>query len=309
MGVVDELLAQCAECTTTHPAPPLRAATGAFLRWVREQPGIPAALLEALPRLPPHGASWLAIALGSAIEAGAPAETSGRALVALLRTRLAAIAAHDTGPQDEIVIAMPYLCQSVVAHVARLPALRSELADDDALLAALHDAEALTHGASWVHQLLVRTSGELVVIHAESRRVLALAFSNVGSAFHLFTLLQGAIGTKLPGGRVPSRAMVDAAEGHASGATEQDEAWWHYQDHQLAEPSIVHSIWAEHFVRDLPRLDGALVLVLWPKILGARLWGADFFGPALEAAPPSVRLERELDRAEAEAWLARVGIR
>ena len=68
----------------------------------------------------------------------------------------------------------------------------------------------------------------------------------------------------------------------------------------------MHSLWAEWSVGDIPELDGVRVLVLWPPILGGRHWGSDFFGPPLEAAPPRVVLERELDPAEAEAWFARV---
>lgn len=70
----------------------------------------------------------------------------------------------------------------------------------------------------------------------------------------------------------------------------------------------MNSLWAEWSVGDIPEIDGRRVLVLWPPILGGRHWGASFFGPALEAAPPRVTVERELGKDEAAAWLSRLGI-
>ena len=316
MDTLDELLARCAEQKHETPTPALRAATGAFLAMVRDRPeGVPTRALEALSQLPPRGAAWLAITFGSAIESGAPPSPSGRAVTELLRGWLEALPIGPDDPEDAplsdahygVVLAMPFLCQSVVAHLARLPTLRRTLGSDRALNDRLARAEAYTHGATWVRGLLYRTSGALVVLHAASRRALALSYQNVGAAFHLFTLLQGAIGTTLPGGREPNRALLSSARGRGHTA-EPDEAWWHYQDHRRTEPELIGSIWAESSVDEIPKLDDTLVLVLWPKILGGRHWDAGFFGPTLEAAPPDVKLVRELSPAEAEAWFVRLAI-
>lgn len=119
-----------------------------------------------------------------------------------------------------------------------------------------------------------------------------------------FEDLQGAVEAALGRGRdvVP---VVTAAIAAAVGVT---------ANHELA-PHVVHrvvgemsSLWAEWSVANIPELDGARVLVLWPPILGGRHWGSDFFGPALEAAPSRVTLKRELDPAEAAAWFARLGL-
>ncbi len=317
MDTIDELLARCAEQKQETPTPALRAATGAFLAMVRDRSeGIPTPALEAISRLPPRGAAWLAITFGSAIESGAPPEPSGRAVTELLRAWLDALPVGPPDPEEAplgdehyaLVLAMPFLCQSVVAHLARLPALRRTLASDRPLNDRLARAEAYTHGATWVRGLLYRTSGALVVLHATSRRALALTYENVGAAFHLFTLLQGALGTKLPGGREPNRALLASARGRGRTA-ETDEAWWHYQDHRRSEPELIGSIWAESSVDEIPELDDTRVLVLWPKILGARHWDAGFFGPTLEAASPDLKLVRELSPEEAEAWFSRLAIR
>lgn len=120
----------------------------------------------------------------------------------------------------------------------------------------------------------------------------------------------GALGpgwARLPGGREPDPALIDAAMG-GEHTDRSDAAWWHYQDHTAPERHVMSSLWAECSVSDMPEIEGVRVLVLWPPILGARHWGASFFGPALAAAPPEVVIERELEPAEVEAWFARIGI-
>lgn len=305
------LLAEAGAATATAPSPTLLAATRAVLDAVEDAGGpAPAPLLDALRTLPPIGAAWIAITLGSAVERGLSPATSAQAVVELMRRWLDAMPADDDAEDvlaPDVVAAFPWLGQAVVAHLARAPDLRARLARDARLQAQLRRASSQTYGAAWVHELLLRRSGELVVLHVESRRALALRYENVGRVFHLFTLLQGAIGTRLPGGREPDLALVEAAMGGAP-SSNGDSAWWHYQDAFAADRHFMNSLWAEWSVSDLPLLDGVLVLVLWPPILAGRHWDSSFFGPALAAAVPRVTLVRELDSAEAEAWFARARI-
>jgi hypothetical protein len=305
------LLAEAEAMTSDQPTQPLFEATGAFLdalptaAWI-----VPASILDALRTLPPIGAAWIAITLGSAVERGLPPKASATAVVGLMRRWLDSMQPDEDGDRAlpaAVVGPFRWLGQSVVAHLAREPDLRGRLAADADLLERLVRASEQTPGAQWVHELLMRRSGELVVLHVETRKGLLLRYENVGRVFQLFTLVQGAIGTRLPGGREPDEELVDAAmgEGYTSHA---DSAWWHYQDYTATERHFMSSLWAEWSVSDIPKLDGVCVLVLWPPILGGRHWGSDFFGPALEAAPARVILERELDAAEAAAWFARLGI-
>lgn len=304
------LLAE-AETATTTPSQALRKATGVFLAALGQSGGpVPEPVLDALRTLPPIGAAWIAITLGSAVEDGLPPVASAEAVVGLMRRWLDSMSPPEGTERalaPDVVAAFPWLGQSVVAHLARAPEVRGRLADDARLLEQLVHASHETHGAQWVHEVLLRRSGRLVVLHVESRRALALRYENVGRVFQLFTLVQGAIGTRLPGGREPDAELVEAAMG-GEHSSHTDSAWWHYQDHTTSERHFMHSLWAEWSVGDIPELDGERVLVLWPPILGGRHWGSDFFGPPLEAAPPRVVLERELQPAEAEAWFARVGI-
>jgi hypothetical protein len=305
------LLAEAEAMTSVQPTPSLIEATGELLAalptavWI-----VPASILDALRTLPPIGAAWIAITLGSAVERGLPPKASATAVVGLMRRWLDSMQPDEDGENElppDVVEPFGWLGQSVVAHLAREPDLRGRLAAEADLLERLVQASGQTPGALWVHELLLRRSGELVVLHVEARRGLVLRYENVGRVFQLFTLVQGAIGTRLPGGREPDEELVDAAMGEGQ-TSHGDSAWWHYQDHSAKERHFMSSLWAEWSVADIPELDGARVLVLWPPILGGRHWGSDFFGPALEAAPSRVTLERELDAAEAAAWFGRLGI-
>jgi hypothetical protein len=305
------LLAEAAGVTTTVPSQSLLAATGAVKDALQSAGGpAPALLLDGLRTLPALGAAWIAITLGAAVERGLPPTTSAQAVVELMRRWLDSMPAADDDEDllpAQVVAAFPWLGQSVVTHLVRAPELRARLAKEARLSEQLLRASSETYGAAWVHELLLRRSGQLVVLHVESRRALTLRYENVGRVFHLFTLLQGAIGSRLPGGREPDREVVEVAMGGQPSA-HGDSAWWQYQDGFTSERHFMNSLWAEWRVSDVPQRDGVLVLVLWPMILAGRHWDSSFFGPALAAATPRVTLERELDSAESEAWFARVGI-
>ncbi|HVJ13947.1 MAG TPA: hypothetical protein VM686_00840 [Polyangiaceae bacterium] len=303
------LIAEAAKATTTERSRALLAATGAVLDALQSAGGpAPALLLDALRTLPPLGAAWIAITLGSAVEQGSSPASSAPAVVDLMRRWLDAMPDDDEDvlPRD-VVAAFPWLGQSLVTHLVRAPELRAVLARDVRLREQLLRASGATYGAAWVQELILRQSGELIVLHVESRRALVLRYENVGRVFHLFTLLQGAIGTRLPGGREPDLEQVQAAMG-GERSPHNDSAWWHYQDGFTSKADFMSSLWAEWSVSDVPQLDGVTVLVLWPPILGGRHWDSSFFGPALDAAPPRVTIVRELDSAEAEAWFLRVRI-
>jgi len=289
-------MSQCA------PTPALQRKTAEFLGAVAKSTSVPEEVLGALTTLPPAGAAYVAVVLGSAVEGGIEARSSGSALVALLRQWLA-----QRPLSESMRAAFPWLGQAVVAHLARDHELRAELAQERPLLEALDDASEETYGALWIHELLLRRSGPLVVLHVESRRGLAMHYQNVGTCFHLFTLVQAAICTRLPGGREPDPEIVEAAMG-GPGTSHSDSAWWHYQDARATESHFMSSLWAEWAVDDIREIDGVRVLLLWPPILGARSWDESFFGPALEPAPPQVTLERELERSEVEQYFERIGI-
>ncbi|MEZ4438332.1 MAG: hypothetical protein R3B72_04555 [Polyangiaceae bacterium] len=302
MDVLERLLLECRGLTHAGaPSAALRDATSLFLKDVVASGAIPDAALGALGELPVYGAGWLAVTFGSAVEAGVP-PVAAEHLIALLRRWLPLLQDED----EAVTGAMNWLAPAVVAHVARRGEYRAELAMDGELMDALDGCAQASDGALFIHALLLRRSGELMVLRAESGRALRLRFHNVAQCFHLFTLLQCAIGTGLPGGKEPSSLLDDAAR-HVRHSTEGDEAWWHYQTGG-AEAHLGNSVWGEGHVDSLPRFDGVYVICLWPPVLGGRYWNAGFFGPGLSAAPTDMQVVEELSPSDAAAWFARTGM-
>jgi hypothetical protein len=73
-------------------------------------------------------------------------------------------------------------------------------------------------------------------------------------------------------------------------------------------PELTASIWGEGAVRDIPRVEGEQVMLLWPPILANRTWDTAFLGPHLEAMPASATVERMLTAEESKAWLEKLGV-
>jgi hypothetical protein len=200
-----------------------------------------------------------------------------------------------------------FLCQSLVTHLARLPARREALGRDAALLARLDELGPYSHGAWWVHEALLKASGSLIVLHPTGGAGLRLAFTNVSNGFHLFSLLQTAVGTRLPGGKLPDETIARAARGKSADPV-TDSAWWHYGNPLSPQPDLKASIWGERPLRDIPRVEGEPVLLLWAPLLQDRSWDSGFLGPHLEAMPADASVERMLTADETRAWLQKLGI-
>lgn len=317
--VVEDLLAACARHHGGEPTRLLIEASNALFRAVREDPGVIQRAADALASLPPHGAAWLAVLLGANIEQRTDA-TTGPAVLGVFTNWLERLPRDPVDDEDtnveppaptpeqaEIVEALTQFAPSLVSHLAAQPDWRETLAQDTALLDAIDARLGQSHALEWVREALRRTSGTLIVLHAPSRQGLRLHYDNVGNSFHLFTLLQGAIGTRLPGGRTPDVDALSDARGQ-SRASEGDEAWWHYGDPRVPRADITASIWGEAAVRDLARVDGEAVIVLWRPILESRNWNAGFFHPQLAQLVPGVSIETVLTDDEAAGWFTRLGI-
>lgn len=316
---MDEFLRACAAYSGGEPPDTLRQLTGAFLRSARDDTSLVERAAAALSSLPPRGAAWVAVAIGAVIEDRGGAERSASAVVDLMLSWLPQLpgrasetedapAPPPTPEQAQLLSAFKELAPSVVAHLARVPDLRAKLSQDLALLDRLEALEEYTAGAAWIREMLLRSSGSLIVLHAPSGRGFRLQFRNVATCFHLFSLLQTAIGERLPGGRTPSPLVASAAR---SGSREkvQDEAWWHYGDPRSKSADLQHSIWGEALVREIPVIDGERVLILWPPLLKSRIWDSSFFGPQLDALMPDVTVESELPPEVSEKWFQTLGIR
>jgi hypothetical protein len=298
------------------PSGGLLRATRAFLTGAADDHDLLGEAAAALPGLEPGAAAWIAVACGTVVEQGAPAEYTGPAVIDLLMSWLPEFpqfADSDERPpeptpeQAALFTLFRFLCQSAVSHLARLPSHRRNLAQDQPLIDRLGDLQCYSHGAVWVREALLKSSGALVVLHPPSGVGLRANYSNVANCFHLFSLLQTAVGNRMPGGREPSEAVGRVARGKSTEVV-SDEAWWHYGHARSMKPELTASIWGEGTTQQLPVFDGVQVLLLWPPILQSRTWDGNFLGPHLDAMPADLVVEKELTPEESRAWLARVGL-
>ncbi|HVY32036.1 MAG TPA: hypothetical protein VHB79_36120 [Polyangiaceae bacterium] len=291
-----------------EPCAELRTATSAFLEAARADPELLTLAGRGFAELAPAPAAWLALTYGTAAETGFSPELTGAELlpafdawVARLPTASDGELSQPTREQEGLIRSFPFVCQAVVSTLARLPAQREARYRAERTSKRLDELCALTHGARWVREALNKSSGRLLVLHPESGRGVELSYQGVSNCFHLFTLLQGAIGTTLPGGRAPDADTLAAARGETDDDA-RDEAWWHYGDPSNSTPHIAASIWGEANPRDLPFL-AQQTLLLWKPLLGSRSWDASFFRPQLAPFPPNARIERVLPEAEAHERL------
>ena len=317
-SVLTEFLNACRDHDGNEPSKDLRRVTGEFLARAREDAALVTTATGSLTSLPPAGAAWLAVVIGAAVENGTSAELTTSAVVDLLVSWLAKLPVVEpddeesmddwepTPEQAELLEAFPELGQSVVAHLARMPERRAELARDEALLDRLESLEGLSNGIGWVREALIRSSGTLIILYPPSGKGFRLRYQNVGLCFHLFSLLQAAIGKRIPGGRAPDPAVAAAARGQASDDV-TDEAWWHYGDPGWQTAELNGSIWGEALVSTIPLINGVPVVLLWPAILESRSWSTNF-GPHLAALPADLVVEEELSPEASRAWLQAVGL-
>lgn len=305
----ESLLRESRAQRSSNPTDLLREAARAFVRDAVADRAAFAPVIAALATEPAPSASWLSIVLGSAVESGADPTVSARPLFDAFDRTIRAVheGTLDKRALEAALDALPRFAQGVVAHLARVPALREALAPDGAMLDRLRAVEHENPSAGWVREAIERVSGPLVVLHPFSARGALLRIENVSNCFHLFTLIQCAIGPQLPGGEEPRKVVAQCARGQIEAQTD-DRALWHFGDPRSRKPEIGASIWGEANVRTIPVMEGVRVLLLWPPLLGARMWDSGFFGPFLDAMPSNVVYERALTDEEYRGWSARLGL-
>ncbi len=313
-----DFLAACRARRGNDVTGELREVTGRFVTAASGAPALLSQATAALDELAPSAAAWLALTLGTSIEKGSDVGLSGPALLAYFRSRLPLLpyasshgspeASQTFSPQQLALLKVfDELCTAVVAHLARLPELREDLADDQEFVERLEQLEDFGPGAAWVRAAIQKTSGTLVALQPRTEKGGVFAYANVSNCFHLFSLLQAAVGRRIAGGRTPSAGVVAAARGETDQKV-SDQAWWHYGDPRSPTPELSAAIWGEALVRSIPLVDDARVILLWPPVLASRSWDSGFFGPRIDAMPANVTLERMLTRQEARTWLQRVGV-
>lgn len=306
---LDALLAYGREFEGGAVTADMRAASDAFLAAAADDSVLLAVMAAALPAASPVGTCWLATILGVAVERGAPADAAGPHLFAVFRTwlgRLPASDAESTELSDEqrmTVDLLPHLAQPIVSHLAAAPAWRDSLAQDDAVRRELGERWTLTHAVVWVYEAIARSSGIVTLLHVDGGGGVRVRYENVGANYQLFSLLQNAVGERLPGGHAPRRD-ADGTSQRYSGTS----AWWHYGKPTSPVADFTGAIDGGAYARDLPRVDGEQVMLVGPQLFQGRSWDASFFAPELRAMPPSAVVDSVLTDDEFAAWLRRLGI-
>lgn len=298
------------------PTGAMLTSTRVFLSAASADPALLEKIAVSLGHYDQGAAAWVAVTCGTAVERGAPAQLAGPAIVDLFRSWLPrlprlsedadATPPDPTPEQAALFVLFRYLSQAVVTHLARLPAQREAMGHEPALVDRLGELTGYAHGAVWVREALLKSSGTLVFLHPASSAGLRLGYTNVSNCFHLFSLLQTAIGTRIEGGREPSDVIARVARGKST-ETAGDAAWWHYGQATSPKADLATSIWGEGLVREIPQVDGVPVILAFPKILENREWDAGFLGPHLEALPSDVVIAGALTADEVRQWLERLG--
>jgi hypothetical protein len=297
------------------PTGAMLSAMRAFVSAAAKDESVVREAAASLSAQEPGAVAFIAVAFGALVERGASAEVTGPAVLDVLRAWLPELpvpAAGDASvpvptPDQAMRLArFQFLCQSAVTHLARLPALRDALGREGPLLERLDGLRSVSYGAWWVHEALLKSSGTIVLLHPPSGTGLRLRYMNVSRCFHLFTLLQTAVGTRIPGGREPDETIAAVARGK-SGESVTDDTWWHYGKATSPKSDSNASVLGEGNVREIPRVDGEQVMLLWPKLM-AHEWDAGSLGPHLEAMPADAAVERMLTPDESRVWLEKVGV-
>lgn len=304
--VVEQLLLACETAASLRELEPLRAVSREFHDAAMRDSAVALRAAQALDTLPLEAAAWLGILLGALVEDGLEPQRSWRHLLTRFRAATASPpplpAAGDGGKEESEVFidALTKLSQALVAYLARLPEERAELASDEGFHVDLDRIDDHGPGATWVRAAISRVSGRIVVLHVEAERGYRAEYQNIGNCFHLFTLLQRAIGDRLPGGHVPQSPLPSVENA--------DSAWWHYGHALSPKPDLLASIWGEASPKDIPVIDGEQIVLLWPPLLKQRSWDASFLGCELAAMPAMVNLGDPLSEQEAAELLDRLDI-
>lgn len=311
------LLDACADFRAdTPPDDPLRQASSIFLRAALKDPSLIEQAIIALEELSPDAISWMALIFGSYAENGGRADLTVTTLVGHLRDwcdKLPAILSEEDGlpdpdeAQTALLRAAPFLCQSIVGHLGRLPQTQATLAKDVTLLERLDELGDYSHGFMWVYEALTRWSSPLLILHVPSGAGMRLQIHHVSNCFHLFSLIQCAVGKRLPGGQDPDPTLSAAAHGEGLESC-SDHAWWHYGNPLSPTPAIERSIWGEAHPSTIPCIDGNPVILLWPSLLSSRSWDSGFFGPHLDAMPAGVVVEEILSTPVCQAWFEQLSL-
>lgn len=311
--LLDTFLRECMGFRGGQPGEALLAASRALERAADANRDLWRQAALGAESLPVTGAGWVGTVLGSMVEQGRldanlTFDSLWRVFMACCEPRSGESApGQGRAAEQTLDAALEFLGPSIVSHLAALPERRAVLLDDPSYDKA--KTLAFDHfGAFWICEAIERSSADLLLLHAPSRRGWRARYENVAQCFHLFSLLQAAVGTSIPGGRKPDPALAAAALGEPVGAVLQDQAWWHYQHPGRTAPDPMAMVPGDLLTRHLREIDGLKVLVLWKPVLAGRGWESGFFGAHLMQLPARFELREPLSDGDSAAWCELAGL-
>ncbi|MBC8143705.1 MAG: hypothetical protein H7Y38_19930 [Armatimonadetes bacterium] len=185
-------------------------------------------------------------------------------------------------------------------------------------LEKLVSLEPFVPEADFLLQVLALTDGmNLTILHPETRRGYRVSLEAVGSNFHLFTLLQGALIGDPAQGFLPGTPISAVTMAIAKGEVSPDEDtydvarfqfynWFALKpDGTIDGANIASWIWGEGSPADIAPLDGERIVVLGETVLAIRSWSG-FFLNIHTALRSDVRVTAQLSDAEVTTYIDRI---
>jgi hypothetical protein len=268
----------------------------------------------------PFRGSVIAISCGTLVEwGGDPALVAPHLLATLSRHFDLALkhrehAKHNPKDEESLFADDPdglqatkgltYLLLPTMAVLCRGMAFRQQARAVPEIVAGAQALRDINREADFVAQVLGYTDGvELLVLAPEEQKGFRIAIEAINNNFHLFTLLQA---TLIEAGHLEGEPTDPETLGIATGETPQqfvrmDHARWHYYNWQglrldgtLAATDFRTWLPGDGSPAEIPAFEGERVVVIGPKLLGARSWNSNEFANIHDALRSAVRVTEVL---------------
>jgi hypothetical protein len=269
----------------------------------------------------PFRGSVIAISCGTLVEMGGdPAIVAPHLFATLPRhfdlARKLRAQIEQTNNEDEDAIfaddpdglqatkGLTYLLLPTMAVLCRAMEFRQQARAIPEIVAGVQALRDVNREADFVAQVLDYTDGlELLVLAPQEHKGFRIALEAVNDNFHLFTLLQGVlIGEGHLDGEPPDPEVVGLATGEIPHqGVRMDHARWHFYnwagvgvDGSFAATDFRTWIPGDAQPPEIPDFEGERIVVIGPKVLGARSWDSNCFANIHDAVRSGVRITEVL---------------
>jgi hypothetical protein len=211
---------------------------------------------------------------------------------------------------------LTYLLLPTMAVLCREMQSRQQARAIPEIVKGVRALRDINREADFVAQVLGYTDGlELLVLAPQEYKGFRVSLEAINNNFHLFTLLQAAL---IEDGHLEGEPTDPEVLGIATGETPQqfvrlDHARWHFYaweglrlDGSFAATDFRTWLPGDASPAAIPALEGDRIVVIGPKLLGARSWNSNEFANIHDALRSSVRITEVLTPEEVLAALNRI---